>query len=97
MKPKAMSFFFVFAGRDLLSCVGQCAADDGVHFIFRYRARDFSDWKTVDGITLPFHQELSVNGQLTATMTINSYEVNPTIRSEDFPEAVGEDAVESCC
>ena len=48
------------------------------------RTVDFSDWKAVDGITLPFHQELSVNGQITATMTINSYEVNPTIDPKMF-------------
>ena len=45
---------------------------------------DFSDWKTVDGITLPFHQELTVNGQVTATMTVTSYEVNPTIDPKLF-------------
>jgi len=48
------------------------------------RTVDFSDWKAVDGISLPFHEELSVNGQVTATMAINSYEVNPAIDPKMF-------------
>lgn len=43
------------------------------------RTIDFSEWKPVDGITVPFHEEVAVNGQPTATVAISSYEFNPTI------------------
>jgi zinc protease len=45
---------------------------------------DFSDWKTVDGISLPFHSELSANGQPSATVAISSYEFNPAVDDKIF-------------
>lgn len=48
------------------------------------RVIDYSEWKTVDGITLPYHGEISVNGQPNATLSIDSYEVNPTIDPKIF-------------
>jgi zinc protease len=48
------------------------------------RIVDFSDWKAVDGITLPFHEELSINGQPTATMVVSSYEFNPSVDPKIF-------------
>jgi zinc protease len=48
------------------------------------RVVDHSEWKTVDGITVPFHEELSVNGKPQATITISSYEFNPTVDPKIF-------------
>jgi len=48
------------------------------------RTVDSSEWKTVDGITLPYHQEMSINGQQTATVVITSYEINPTVDPKIF-------------
>ena len=48
------------------------------------RTVDSSEWKTVDGITLPYHQEVSINGQPTATVVISSYEINPTVDPKVF-------------
>lgn len=45
---------------------------------------DFSDWKTVDGISLPFHSELSANGQPSASVAISSYEFNPAVDDKIF-------------
>lgn len=48
------------------------------------RVVDFSEWKTVDGITIPFHEESAVNGQPAVSMTISSYEFNPSIDPKIF-------------
>lgn len=48
------------------------------------RVMDSSEWKTVDGITLPYHQEATVNGQPFATVVISSYEINPTVDPKVF-------------
>ncbi|HEY6349847.1 MAG TPA: pitrilysin family protein [Candidatus Angelobacter sp.] len=48
------------------------------------RVVDSSEWKAADGITLPYHQEISLNGQPTATMAISSYEINPTVDPKVF-------------
>ena len=48
------------------------------------RTIDSSEWKTVDGITLPYHQEVSINGQPAATMVISSYEINPQVDPKVF-------------
>jgi zinc protease len=45
---------------------------------------DYSDWKAVDGITFPFHQEITVNGQPSATIVTSGYELNPTIDPKFF-------------
>jgi zinc protease len=48
------------------------------------RTVDFSDWKTTDGLTLPYHEELSTNGKPSATIVTSSYEVNPAIDPKAF-------------
>ena len=45
---------------------------------------DFSDWKTVDGLSLPFHVEISSNGQPSATVAVSSYEFNPAVDAAIF-------------
>jgi len=45
---------------------------------------DFSEWKTVDGITLPFHAEASSNGDVISTVATNSVEFNPQIDASLF-------------
>ncbi len=45
---------------------------------------DFSDWKTVDGVSLPFHSELSSNGQPSASVAISSYQFNPAVDDKIF-------------
>jgi zinc protease len=45
---------------------------------------DFSEWKTVDGISLPFHSELSANGEAAATVAVSSYEFNPAVDDKIF-------------
>jgi zinc protease len=57
------------------------------------RIVDFSEWKPVDGITVPFHEEVAVNGQPSATIAISSYEFNPTVDPKIFekpPEKAGD-------
>ena len=49
---------------------------------------DLSDWKTVDGLTLPFHSEVTSNGAPTASVTITSVEVNPAIDPKLFEKPV---------
>ncbi|HEY6250124.1 MAG TPA: pitrilysin family protein [Candidatus Angelobacter sp.] len=48
------------------------------------RVVDSSEWKTVDGITLPYHEEATLNGQPFAAVAISSYEINPTIDPKVF-------------
>jgi hypothetical protein len=43
------------------------------------RVVDFSQWKATDGVTLPFHEELSTDGEATGGISILSYEFNPKI------------------
>jgi hypothetical protein len=45
---------------------------------------DFSDWRPVNGVTLPFQGESSSNGQPLESVVIHSYELNPTIDSAIF-------------
>jgi hypothetical protein len=45
---------------------------------------DYSDWKVVDGFTVPFHAEATTNGEHSATVVINSYEFNPVIDPKLF-------------
>jgi zinc protease len=45
---------------------------------------DYSDWKTVDGITLPFQEERSRNGDKMMSVEIKAMEVNPTIDPKIF-------------
>jgi len=43
------------------------------------RIVDYSEFKPVDGITVPFHEEITVDGKPAATVVVNSYEFNPNI------------------
>ena len=45
---------------------------------------DYSEWKAVDGITVPFHAEVTTNGEHSATVVIQSCEFNPTIDPKLF-------------
>ena len=45
---------------------------------------DFSEWKAVDGVTLPFHSELSSNGTPSASVAVTSFEVNPSVDAKLF-------------
>lgn len=45
---------------------------------------DYSDWKTVDGLSLPFHEESTLNGQPNISAVINSYEFNPAVDARIF-------------
>jgi hypothetical protein len=38
----------------------------------------------VDGISLPFHSELSANGEAAATVAVSSYEFNPAVDDKIF-------------
>jgi zinc protease len=43
-----------------------------------------SDWKTVDGVTLPFHEEISSNGEPSVSIVVSSLEFNPTVDAKIF-------------
>jgi zinc protease len=45
---------------------------------------DSSDWKTVDGVTLPFHEEITTNGESTFSIAVSSVEFNPIVDSKIF-------------
>lgn len=45
---------------------------------------DLSEWKTVDGVTLPFHQEVTSNGTPAASVSVTSLEVNPAVDPKLF-------------
>ena len=45
---------------------------------------DYSEWKTADGITLPFHAEVTTNGNPGGSVTVNSYEFNPVLDPKLF-------------
>ncbi len=45
---------------------------------------EFSDWKTVDGVSVPFHEEVSMNGESTISIVVSSIEFNPTVDAKIF-------------
>lgn len=45
---------------------------------------DLSDWKAVGGLNLPFHSEVTSNGAPTASVTITSVEINPSVDPKLF-------------
>lgn len=49
---------------------------------------DLSDWKTVEGLNLPFHSEVTSNGAPTASVTVTSVEVNPAVDPKLFEKPV---------
>lgn len=48
------------------------------------RVVDYSEWKAVDGITIPFHEEASDNGEPSGSVKINSFEFNPAVDAKVF-------------
>jgi len=45
---------------------------------------DYSDWKTVNGISLPYHLEVTNNGQPSGAVAMSSVEFNPTVDAKIF-------------
>lgn len=45
---------------------------------------DFSDWKAIDGVSVPFHQEVSMNGEAAISTVVSSIEFNPTVDAKIF-------------
>jgi len=45
---------------------------------------DLSDWKTVDGVTMPFHQEVTSNGTPAMSITVTDLQVNPPVDPKLF-------------
>ena len=43
-----------------------------------------SEWKTVDGVTVPFHEEISTNGQPSFSIAVSSVEFNPIVDTKIF-------------
>ncbi|HEV3039844.1 MAG TPA: pitrilysin family protein [Candidatus Angelobacter sp.] len=43
-----------------------------------------SEWKTVDGVTIPFHQEISSNGQPSVSIAVSNVEFNPIVDAKIF-------------
>jgi zinc protease len=52
------------------------------------RIVDYSNWKAVNGIMLPFHEEVTNNGKPSATIEVGSYELNPTVDPKIFEKPV---------
>jgi zinc protease len=48
------------------------------------QVEDYSDWKTVEGLNLPFHVEISANGKPSASVAVSSYEINPVVDAKIF-------------
>lgn len=53
------------------------------------RVADLSDYKAVDGITVPFHEEVSINGTPALSIAVSSYEFNPAIDPKIFEKPAG--------
>ena len=45
---------------------------------------DLSDWRTADGITMPYKHENKENGQESSTSEYNKVEINPTVDAKMF-------------
>jgi zinc protease len=48
------------------------------------RVIDYSDWRPVDGITVPFQRSVTDDGQPSATEQIQTYEINPPLDAKLF-------------
>ena len=48
------------------------------------RAIDYSDWRPVDGLTVPFQRAITENGEPSATEQIQKYDINPPIDDKLF-------------
>ena len=53
------------------------------------RVVDLSEYKAVDGITVPFHVEVTINGTPAISVAASSYEFNPTIDPKIFEKPAG--------
>jgi hypothetical protein len=45
---------------------------------------DLSDWKTVEGVTMPFHQEITSNGTPAMSITVTDLQLNPPVDPKLF-------------
>lgn len=50
---------------------------------------DFSDWRQVDGLNIPFHRANKQNGQETSSAQFTSIQVNPTVDPKIFEKPEG--------
>jgi len=50
---------------------------------------DYSDWKTVDGVTFPFKVSVSQNGQVVRSIEVKEIQVNPAIDPKLFEKPAG--------
>ena len=53
------------------------------------RVADLSEYKAVDGILVPFHEEVSINGKPALSIAVSSYEFNPTVDPKIFEKPAG--------
>jgi len=53
------------------------------------RVADLSEYKAVDGITVPFHVEVTINGTPALSVAASSYEFNPTVDPKIFEKPAG--------
>ena len=56
------------------------------------RVVDYAEWKAVDGITIPFHEEASDNGEPSGSVQVSSFEFNPHVDATIFDHPAGESA-----
>ncbi len=62
--------------RETYKAVGQSGPFDG--------ETAFSEWKTVDGLNLPFHRANKQNGQDSSSVQFTSFQINPVVDSKIF-------------
>jgi zinc protease len=62
--------------RETYKAVGQSGPVDG--------ETAFSDWKDVDGLTLPFHRANKQNGQDSSSVQFTSFQINPAVDLKIF-------------
>ncbi|HYX68141.1 MAG TPA: pitrilysin family protein [Terriglobales bacterium] len=53
------------------------------------QANEFSDWKTVDGVTLPFKVSISQNGQVVTQVEVKEMQINPAIDPKIYQRPAG--------
>jgi hypothetical protein len=62
--------------RETYKAVGQSGPFDG--------ETAFSDWKTVDGLNLPFHRANKQNGQDSSSVQFSRFQINPAVDLKIF-------------
>ena len=45
---------------------------------------DYSDWRTVEGMAVAFKRTITVNGQPQGNVTVEEYQINPTVDAKLF-------------